>query len=353
MKTEPQHQQRPIGESEIKIGDSFVLNTKKKLGGGAFGTVYQGYNIYLNQEVAIKLEKTKIKHPQLLYENKIYKILERGQGIPSIYWYGTQGNFNILIMDSLGSSLEDLFQLCSKKFTLSTTLHIASQLIDRIEFIHSKYFIHRDIKPDNFLIGKGANKNTIYAIDFGLAKKYKDFRTGVHIPYKDGKNLTGTARYASLNTHLGIEQARRDDIEAIGYIMVYFLKGKLPWQGLKAKNKKEKYDKIKEVKVKTELKELCSELPEELVTFINYARELKFEEKPKYDYLREIIADVRSKHGLGGGSNVVFDWDVLMNQQKQKEEGLFGNGNNCLQGQNGSGNDNNKKVSQEYNLNNK
>ena len=326
MKT--QTQLRPINDSEIQIGESFILNAKKKLGGGAFGTVYQGYNLLHNKEVAIKLEKTKTKHPQLLYENKIYKILEFGQGIPSIHWYGTQGDFNILIMDSLGSSLEDLFQRCHKEFSLQTTLQIASQLIDRIEYIHSKNLIHRDIKPDNFLIGKGNNKNIIYAIDFGLAKKYKDVRTGMHIPYKDGKNLTGTARYASLNTHLGIEQARRDDVEAIGYIMVYFLKGKLPWQGLRAKNKKEKYDKIKELKVNTKLNELCKGLPGELEMFINYARSLNFEEEPNYNHLREIIEEMKKSNGINYETDMLFDWDKKEIQSQNKGYSLDNTNNN-------------------------
>ena len=98
-----------------------------------------------------------------------------------------------------------------------------------MEYIHSKCFLHRDIKPDNFLIGLGKKQHIVYAIDFGLSKRFKDPRTGDHIPYRDGKSLTGTARYASTNTHLGVEQARRDDLESLGFIFVYFLKGKLPW----------------------------------------------------------------------------------------------------------------------------
>ena len=105
-------------------------------------------------------------------------------------------------------------------------------MLQRIEYIHSKGFMHRDVKPDNFLIGIGNRKHIIYLIDLGLAKRYKDPRTGEHIPYRDGKNLTGTARYASLNTHLGIEQARRDDLEGIHFVLMYFLRGMLPWQGM-------------------------------------------------------------------------------------------------------------------------
>ena len=128
--------------------------------------------------------------------------------------------------------------------------------LERIECVQAHHFIHRDIKPDNFLIGyQGKKQGLCYVIDFGLAKRFRDPKTGHHIPWKDGKQLTGTARYASLNTHLGYgtktcerrtisftcaEQGRRDDIEGLGHVLLYFLRGSLPWQGLPAKNKKEK-----------------------------------------------------------------------------------------------------------------
>ena len=305
-----------LADYEIPIGDTYKLNARQKLGSGAFGEIYLGMNIKLNQEVAIKLESTKSKSPQLFYESKLYMALRGGVGIPNLYWCGPQGNYNILIMDLLGPSLEKLFNYCNRKFTLKTTLMLADQMISRLEFIHLRDFLHRDVKPDNFLIGTGKNKNLVYAIDFGLAKKYRDSKTGLHIPYREGKSLTGTARYASVNTHRGIEQARRDDVESVGYIMVYFLKGNLPWQGLKAKNMKEKYEKIKEKKINTELSELCLGFPQEIAKFIQYTREIGFEDKPDYSYLHKLIKT------MADNDKITFDyeWDWKIKKEAEKNK---------------------------------
>ena len=134
-----------------------------------------------------------------------------------------------MVMDLLGPSLEDLFTFCKRKFTLKTVVMLGEQMVQRLEYLHNNHFIHRDMKPDNFLVGVGKKEYMLYIIDFGLAKRYRDPKTGEHIPYRDNKSLTGTARYASVNTHLGIEQSRRDDLESICYILIYFLKGTLPW----------------------------------------------------------------------------------------------------------------------------
>ncbi|RYQ98309.1 hypothetical protein Ahy_B08g094361 isoform C [Arachis hypogaea] len=232
---------------EPRIANKFRLG--RKLGSGSFGEIYLGTNVQTNEEVAIKLESIKTKHPQLLYESKLYKILQGGTGIPNLKWFGVEGEYNVLVIDLLGPSLEDLFNFCSRKLSLKTVLMLADQMINRVEFIHSKSFLHRDIKPDNFLMGLGRRANQLFMRLFG-DNYFPSKRVAAFI---ENKNLTGTARYASMNTHLGIEQSRRDDLESLGFVLMYFLRGSLPWQGLKAGTKKQKYDKISEKKVSTSI----------------------------------------------------------------------------------------------------
>ncbi|EGR32739.1 hypothetical protein IMG5_071820 [Ichthyophthirius multifiliis] len=271
-------------------------------------------------EVAIKLEPVNTKHPQLFYEVKIYQYLLQDEqildkGIPQVYFCSTQGDYNIMVMDLLGPSLEDLLQFCNRQFTLKTVLMIAQQLIQLLEYIHQRHFIHRDIKPNNFLIGAGKKFSKFFIIDFGLAKRYLQ-RDGTHIPYKDNRNLTGTARYASINTHLGIEQARRDDMEALGYVLIYCLRGQLPWQNLKADNKKDKYEKMMEKKLSTPVEVLCKGFPDEFVKYLAYCRNIRFDEKPDYNYCLSLFKERFQKEGFENDND--FDWIALAKERKKQ-----------------------------------
>lgn len=292
---------------EHVIGGKFKLG--RKIGSGSFGEIYLGVNIQSGEEVGIKLESVKTKHPQLHYESKLYMLLQGGTGIPHLKWFGVEGEYNVMVIDLLGPSLEDLFNYCNRKFTLKTVLMLADQLINRVEYMHSRGFLHRDIKPDNFLMGLGRRANQVYIIDYGLGKKYRDLQTHKHIPYRENKNLTGTARYASVNTHLGVEQSRRDDLESLGYVLMYFLRGSLPWQGLKAGTKKQKYDKISEKKMLTPVEVLCKSYPSEFVSYFHYCRSLRFEDKPDYSYLKRLFRDLFIREGYQ--FDYVFDWTVL------------------------------------------
>ena len=228
-------------------------------------------------------------------------------GIPSVRWYGVEGDYNVMVIDLLGKSLEDLFNDTGRRFSLKTALMLADQLLCRLEIIHTKCFIHRDIKPDNFLVGRGSRRHMVYVIDFGLAKLYRDPRTHRHIPYREGKNLTGTARYASINTHMGIEQSRRDDLESLGYVLMYFLRGSLPWQGLKANTKQQKYERILEKKIQTSTEMLCKGFPAEFRSYFEHIRSLRFDDRPDYDYLKRLFRELFFRKGYSYDN--IFDWE--------------------------------------------
>ncbi|XP_047962799.1 casein kinase I-like isoform X2 [Salvia hispanica] len=293
----------------------------RKIGSGAFGEIYLGTNVKTNLEVAIKLESVKREHLQLLREVKMYKLLGRGckpindlSGIPMVEWFGFEGGYNVLVIDLLGQSLEDLFSFCSKKLSLKTVLMLADQMITRLEFIHSRGILHQDVKPENFLMGLGRRASQVYAIDFGLAKMYRD-SSHRHIPFRSrgSEHLTGTVRYASLNTHEGYEQSRRDDLESLGFALMYFLKGSLPWQGLKARTRLEKHNKIKEKKVSTSVESLCCGYPTEFASYFHHCRSLRFDEKPNYAYLRKNFRDLFNREGFQ--LDHVYDWTILKSQE--------------------------------------
>ncbi|CAD8091725.1 unnamed protein product [Paramecium sonneborni] len=295
-------------EYNIKDMSGFLLNKQykliKKLGAGAFGEIYSANSN--GQEYAIKIERSDTKYPQLLFESKLYQYLNNQPiiGIPKYYGYLQQDNFNFLVMEQLGKSLEDIFTDNNCLFSLQSVTVLALQMLECIEYLHNKQFLHRDIKPDNFLLGK-THKDRVYMVDYGLAKKYliKD----LHIPYKDNKALTGTARYASINTHLGIEQSRRDDLESLGYVLLYFLRGSLPWQNLRANNQKEKYERIMEKKLATSTQTLCKNCPKQFCQYIEYSKNLKFDEKPDYKYMKNLFIQIMQENQLR--IEYIYDWD--------------------------------------------
>ncbi|OHS92748.1 CK1 family protein kinase [Tritrichomonas foetus] len=293
-----------MSSTERIVGNHYRL--RRRIGAGSFGEIYSAENIRSHRKVAVKLENMRTKVPQLSYESKLYSIFSGGTGIPRLHWYGTEDCHNVMVIDLLGKSLEDLFVMCRRKLSLKTVLMIADQMISCIEYIHSKNFIHRDIKPDNFVMGIGSNSNQVFVIDYGLSKKYRDQHTHNHIPYVEGKSLTGTARYASVGALRGVEQSRRDDMESLGYVWLYLLRGDLPWMGLNGRNQQDKYDRICDVKAKTPFTKLCDGFPEEFVKYFTYVRNLRFTEKPNYSELRKMFRDLFNK--LGYVYDYKYDW---------------------------------------------
>ena len=313
---------------EIRVGGRYRLG--KKIGAGSFGEIFEGTDIFDNSAVAIKLEHNTVKYPQLLFEAKLLKSIP-GTGIPTMHWFGIAGEYNAMVMELLGQNLEDLFNYCGKNFTLKTILLITIQLIERIKHVHDNNYVHRDIKPENFLIGKDSTAKTIYILDFGLAKRYRDEHTHIHIPLKENRNLTGTARYASCNAHNGLEQSRRDDMESIAYVILYFFKGKLPWQGLKCKDKNEKYAKIKEMKMSITPEKLCEGFPIEFAKYLNMVKKLGFEEEPAYKEYIKLFTDLfKSKDfemdylydwvTVKNNTNVLKDASLMRSQEFSKQE---------------------------------
>ena len=297
-------------KSTIPLGDKYLLFPKEKLGKGAFGEVFLGLDKQTNNYVAIKIENSKIDN-QLIQEALILKYLQGCNGIPQYHSFIKNKNYNFLITDLLGPNLESLFEKMNNHFSIKTIIYLGIEMINIIEDIHKRHIIHRDIKPENFVISlnKNLKNNSIYLIDFGLSKRFRNPKTGEHIPYKDNKLLTGTARFSSIYTHLGIEQSRRDDLEGMLYTLIYLYKGNLPWQDInKYKNKNEINDKILEKKINITIDSLCEGMPIEFNELLSYIRSLQFDEKPDYDMMRKKLIDLLNKEKISI-LDINFDWN--------------------------------------------
>ncbi|KAK6371802.1 hypothetical protein LTS17_008626 [Exophiala oligosperma] len=237
-----------------------------------------------------------------------------------MFWHGYHCDFQALVFELLGPNLEDLFRYCDDKFSLKTTLMLMDQLLHRIESLHVAGYLHRDIKPENFLLGTGKQGNIVYMTDFGLATYRRDSHDRVmsHKPATSPQiSLVGTCRYASINGHLNVAPSRRDDLESLGYMALYFLLGSLPWQGLKAPSQQEKYRLVFERKKTINVAELCHGLPAEFSTYMSYIRGMSDQGQPDYKYLRSLFGRLfRSK---GFEYDNVFDWTIREFEKQSKK----------------------------------
>jgi len=299
---------------EFTFGGKYKI--EEAIATGGCGSVYLGSHTIAGKEVAIKLQPTVQKHSPIRQESKIYKTLSGSPGIPWIMWSGKQGDYDVMIIDLLGPSLEDLFKMCNKHFSLKTVLLIADQLIDRIEFIHTRDLVHRDVKPANFVMGIDTSAHLINVIDFGLAKKFRDSRTSEHIPYQqDEQHRVGTSLFAAIPTHDAIDCSRRDDLESLAYMLIYFIRGNLPWRRLHGETVAETWDIIRDKKLETE-QLLTVGLPEEFDIFYKYARSLEFDDLPDYNGLKMLFRGLATKHGIE--YDFKFDWSAGRQKKTKK-----------------------------------
>ena len=300
-------------EDYFEVNENYTILLNKKIGSGSFGQIYQCLNKKSNEILACKIESINELKPQLYHESKIMFLLKNCTGFPTCYDFILTGQDKILIMDYLGPNLDTIMKKLPsndniKKFSIKTSLMIMIQCIERLKTLHEKGIIHRDIKPENFVIGPKNKERLIYLIDFGLSKKISNDKK---IPsVKVDRNIIGTMRYISMNTHQGYEQGKRDDLESLFYIIIYFIKGELPWQNIKCKTRAEKYSKIYEIKKKvTDNKELVEGLPIEMEKILEYILELNFFEKPNYLMINKTIEIILDKLNLS--NDLQFDWYYL------------------------------------------
>lgn len=298
---------RPVKSNEIQndhIINKYIMY--ECVGKGAFGEVYRAIRIKDNKNIAMKIEHTTAPLIRLISEYNIYQKLNRRKchfGIPRIYELIQTDDYNIMIMDLLGNSLEEIFNSVDRKFSICTVLYIGITILNIIKRVHIAGFIHRDIKPNNFLVGV-RDKQQIYLTDFGLSKEYINAKHE-HIKESFNHSMIGTARYASINMHLGIEPSRRDDLESIGYLLIYFAKGRLPWQGVcKDKDKRNMFECIGNMKLSLSLENLCANMPVCFIHYLQYCRNLEFSETPDYDFLIGLFATTIKENNY----NCTYEW---------------------------------------------
>ena len=313
LKNEESSNEFQINKEYSLINETYKILTDKCLGGGSFGHVYKCLDIKTKKEYSIKVESNNNTNPQLLHEYKILQLLEGNEGIPKTYLFKNIGGESILIMDLLGANLEDILQDTKiKKFSLKTCLMTLKQIIERLKIIHKEGIIHRDLKPENLLVTKNIRDGLIYLIDYGLSKKYKHVKNDIHITFRNDRPLTGTLRYISINTHKGFEQSRRDDIESACYIIIYFLNGKLNWDGIKCKTKEEKIQKIMEKKEEFKNNKEYKNLHPSFSQIMQYIYNLNFEEKPNYEYIFGVInKGLEQFNGESNYEKSLYDWQSI------------------------------------------
>jgi len=298
-------------EEDIYIGQTIFSKYKliRKLGQGSFGSIYQAQSKYSKKYYAVKLEDMR-ENQFVLEEESIFLSYLNCPRIPKLKSFGYSGSIIILVMELLGDSLDKIFdKLPSRKMSIRCVCNIAYQLLIIFEIIHNCNIIHRDIKPANVAIGYEGKSKFIYLLDFGLSKKYRSSKTKKHFQFVRNHKLVGNARYSSINALEGGTQSRRDDLESLGYLLLYLLLGRLPWQGHISHSKEDKYYKIREIKKNTTAAELCQGLPHQFQEYVEYTRNLEYEADPDYNYLKNLFLTTLKK--FNWDFDYYYDWDQV------------------------------------------
>jgi len=299
--------------NKIIYNDTYLA--KGKISSGNFGVVYFGVDLKSNESIAIKVEKTEGNDlKSVLKEASILSLLHNLKGVPKLFWAGTENKIDVMVISLLGSDLMS-FSKIYKKFSLKTVVTLADQLLNILETIHNKGVVHQDLKPGNILMGKGDKHNQCFIVDFGLSKVYRD-SNGTHIPYRDNKSFVGTTTYASISAHNGIEISRKDDLESLIYVLVFLYKGNLPWKSLNV-SESEKNKKVGEMKMKLSSEEICKDMPEEFVLFLNYVKNLSFTQNPDYSFLKGLISKVALANNFQMDNNI---WNWIMPKKNVKDK---------------------------------
>ena len=287
--------------------------TVKKLGEGSFGNVYKAF--YDDEYYALKMEDISLDYDLLENEATILNYLQ-GPNIPKFISFSKDKGYNVLVMELLDQSLDNILSKL-RRFSVKTVAMLGYQLIKILKYIHDKHIIHRDIKPDNLAMGRKELNGTLYIIDFGLAKKFRSSRTLKQFPLIKRHSLTGTARYASINALQGYEQSRRDDLESAMYVLMFFLRGNLPWQNIKIKGKHDKYLKICNKKKEISSKELGKNFPSEFAELLEYFKNLGYTEDPDYEMCLKKMLNVLERENAT--FDYVYDWTTRLNINERKK----------------------------------
>ncbi|CAD8053830.1 unnamed protein product [Paramecium primaurelia] len=272
----------PSSYQEPKIFDNKYI-IKQKLSSGSFGVVYLAIHKVTREEVAVKLEK----EDQETLDREVYLLtkLQGIQGITKLYWFGNEQNYNVMVIEILGKDLS-YYVKNYNQLSLKTGLQLLEQLLTIFNNVHNKGIVHRDLKPENIMMGK-INSAQAYLVDFGVSKQI--FDQGKHIPFRDKKSFIGTTRYASIAAHKGYEIGRKDDLESLMYVIIYLILGKLPWQNLQIIGDKDRTIVVGEVKMQTSIQQLCKDLPSPFSEYLNYLKDLKYQDQPDYELLKRIM----------------------------------------------------------------